>query len=126
MRLAPLVLIVALAMLAACRATAPASNLPNAPTGMADTQTRTADRTAQAARPALNMEVLPSMTRYGTLKTSSAVRQRPIDASATLQTVPVGEKVQILGELSNAEGKWLSIAWRDVQGWARADEVIEP
>lgn len=126
MRLAPLVLIAALATLAACRATAPASNLPNAPTGMADTQTRTSDRTAQAARPALNMEVLPSITRRGTLKASTAVRQRPIDASATLQTVPAGETVQILGALNNAEGQWLSIAWRDVQGWARVDEVVEP
>lgn len=90
---------------------------------MADTQTHAADRTA--VRPALNMEVLPSMTRRGTLKTSTAVRQRPIDASAILQTLSAGETVQILGELSNAEGQWLSIAWRDVQGWARVDEVVE-
>ncbi|MDO9451864.1 MAG: hypothetical protein Q7J29_03295 [Stagnimonas sp.] len=125
MRIAPLALMAALATLVACRATAPVSNPPDAPTGMADTQAST-DRTAQARRPALSMDVLPSMTRTGTLKASTAVRQRPIDASATLQTLSQGETVQILGELSNAEGRWLSIAYRDVQGWVRMDEVMEP
>jgi len=125
-RLVPVALIAAMATLAGCRTTAPVSNLPDAPTDLADTQAYTADRTAQAARPALNMEVLPSITRRGTLKAITAVRQRPINASAILQTLAAGEPVQILGELRNAEGQWLSIACRDVQGWARVDEIIEP
>lgn len=74
-------------------------------------------------QPALSAEVLPSITQTATLKVESLLLQRPQRGSAVLKTLPSGTVTTLLGDLSNAEGEWLSVAVDGQQGWIRGDQA---
>lgn len=92
-------------------------------TDVVDSDASAGNGAAQAGRPALTTEVLPSFNRSGTLKAETPLLQRPTTASVILKTLAAGETVQILGDLDNADGHWRSIAVGDTQGWVRAAQV---
>lgn len=70
--------------------------------------------------PTLSTEVLPSIQLTAILIAESPMLQRPQKGSAVLRTLPAGTVAELLGDLDNAEGEWLSVAVDGVQGWVRA------
>lgn len=94
------------------------------PTGMVGASAGgSAAATAQARSPLFNTEVLPSIASTATVKSETPLLQRPISNSATLSILSAGTVVQLLGNLDNAEGQWLSVSLGDAQGWVRAVQV---
>ena len=72
---------------------------------------------------ALSTEVLPSIQLTAILIVESPMLQRPQKGSAVLKTLPAGTVTELLGDLDNAEGQWLSVAVEGMQGWVRASEA---
>ena len=109
-------------LLSACAATAPQPPAVPAASGVVQADV---DRSVNAAspQPSLTMEVLPSITRSGTVSTEALLLQRPTKASVILQTLAAGTVVQVLGSLDNADGRWLSVGIGDSQGWVRATQI---
>lgn len=77
-------------------------------------------------RAALSTEVLPSLASTTTIKADTPLLQRPKTGSVILKTLAAGEGVQLLGEVSNADGQWRSVAAGELQGWVRAGEISSP
>lgn len=119
-------LLLTAALLAGCRSTPPlVPELPPSAAGMTD-QTPASEANSQPQRPVMSTELLPAFARTGTLKAESPLLQRPKVGSVILTTLPASQSVQILGNLGNADGQWLSVGVGDTQGWVRASEVAQP
>lgn len=109
-------------LLSACAAKVPRLPAVPPPSGVVQAEV---DRSANDAShlSSLAMEVLPSITRTGTVKLEAALLQRPTKASVILKTLAAGTVVQVLGSLDNVDGHWLSVGIGDVQGWLRAAQI---
>lgn len=68
-------------------------------------------------------ELLPSYQRTGVVSAAASLLQRPQTGSLILKPLAAAATVQILGELDNADGQWLSVAIEDTQGWVRAAQI---
>lgn len=117
----------ALAGLAALCLAACASKPTQAPVfaepapGMAGVDDARASRAHQA--PVLSSTVLPSIKLTATLTSEGALLQRPQRGSAVLRALPAGTVAELLGDLDNAEGQWLSVAIDGMQGWIPASQA---
>ena len=89
--------------------------------GMAGVDDARASRDSKAA--ALSTEILPSIQLTAILIAESPMLQRPQKGSAVLKTLPAGTVTELLGDLDNAEGQWLSVAVEGMQGWVRASQA---
>lgn len=118
-------LLLALTLLAGCRNMPPVPGLPPLAAGMAG-EAPAAEASSQPQRPVMSTELLPAFARTGTLKAESPLLQRPKAGSVILATLPLSQSVQILGNLDNADGQWLSVGVGDTQGWVRASAVAQP
>ena len=113
---------VAALYLAACAskpAQAPVFAEPAA--GMAGVDESRSSRSNKTAT--LSSEVLPSIQLTAILIAESPLLQRPQKGSAVLKTLPAGTVTELLGDLDNAEGQWLSVAVEGTQGWVRASDA---
>lgn len=109
------------ALLSACAVSPPSPAVPAA-SGVVQAE---ADRSANEADrlSSLTTEVLPSITHTGTVNAEAVLLQRPTKASVILKTLTAGTVVQVLGTLTNADGRWLSVGIGDSQGWLRATQI---
>lgn len=119
MRIALLLLPIAFT-LTACRATSAVQAAEGAPP-VAEPEVQRGN--AQSSRAVLNNELLPSLTNHVTVKMAAPLLQRPKAGSVILQTLAVGDTVQLLGAIENADGQWRSVAVGGLQGWVRAAQV---
>ena len=118
-RLAPL----AALLLAGCGGMAPRpTDAPGTPA--AGVVAGVGDETVQpTARVPLSTAMLPSQQAMVRVKTASPLLQRPTASSMVLRELPAGETLRLLGEIGNADGRWLSVGTGDMQGWLRAEHA---
>ncbi len=109
-----------LSLLSACRASAPLVNSASPASVVSPDQEQISPA---VQRPQLGADVLPSFQRIGVAKDAAQLLERPKLGSVILRPLVAGTVVQILGELANADGQWLSVAIDGSQGWARATQI---
>lgn len=108
-------------LLSAC-ANAPRAPVAPASSGVVQSEVDRGENEV-SRQPILTMEVLPSITRSGTVNAEALLLQRPTKASVILKTLAAGTVVQVLGTLDNVDGHWLSVGIGDSQGWVRATQI---
>jgi len=75
------------------------------------------------ARPQLSTDILPSYVATGVVKGTTPLLERPTRGSVIVRSLEAGTEVQVLGDLENADGHWLSVGLGDRQGWVRLDAI---
>jgi len=120
-RLAALVASAALGLAACASKPAQAPVFAEPAPGMAGVDDSRSSRSNKTAT--LSTEVLPSIQLTAILVAESPLLQRPQKGSAVLKTLPAGTVTELLGDLDNAEGQWLSVAVDGMQGWVRASDA---
>lgn len=110
-------------LLAGCQSLAPVAG-QQPPVSATDTESESAPA-AHSAQPQQSHELLPSITRTGVAVSNATLRERPRLGSVVIRSLPLDAAVQIVGDLSNADGQWLSVVFDGVLGWVRAEEIRE-
>lgn len=114
-------LISAVALLGACRAQAPLIIAAPTPTIVSTEPTSTRSSTQGLPQ---STALLPSIQRMGVAPQPTPLLARPQANSTILKTLAAGTPVQLLGNIDNADGRWLSVAFEQTQGWVRAAQII--
>lgn len=121
MRLAPLL---AGLLLAACAARVDPDRPPPART--APTLSAVEDSTPAPPEPTPGIDPRTSPLAAGLpawVVAETPLRAQPLRKSAVLRPLAADTAVRVLGNLDNAEGRWLSVRVDDVLGWLPAQEV---
>lgn len=111
----------AVVLLAACRAQAPLTVA--APTAAMVSAEPAAARSSTQGLPQ-STALLPSIQRMGVAQQPTPLLARPQANSTILKTLAAGTSVLLLGNIDNADGHWLSVAFEQTQGWVRAAQII--
>lgn len=114
-------LLSAVALLGACQAHAPL--IIAAPTPAMVSTEPTSTRSSGQGLPQSTV-LLPSIQRMGVAQQATPLLARPQANSTILKTLAAGTSVQLLGNIDNADGHWLSVAFEETQGWVRAAQII--